>query len=250
MNNSSRLLLSLSPSMRDGLESLAQAEGKSVDHLLVIAIAEKLARSEHAAWLAEQSWLETALTTREKLSATLKEIDTDFAVVRQPIKALGEAPVVLPEDATLQLLNADEERERKRLADLFDGTPVPIAVLSGPEYVYEMVNDAYRVFLGGERDLIGRRVLDCLPELAGTPWMDNLDRVYRTGEPYVEHGARLTLAPYMGRPAEDKFVDYVYKPRRGADGAVNGLIAIGVETSLVKEVFQSTDGAAFLLDDK
>ena len=43
-NNSSNLLQSLAPSLRERLESLAQAEGTSTDQLLVLAIAEKLAR--------------------------------------------------------------------------------------------------------------------------------------------------------------------------------------------------------------
>jgi diguanylate cyclase (GGDEF)-like protein/PAS domain S-box-containing protein len=139
------------------------------------------------------------------------------------------------------------ERERLKLNELFDQASVFIAVLAGPEHVFEMVNPAYRKLLGN-RELIGQRVVDCVPEVAGTAWIDLLDHVYQTGEPTSAQGARLSLAPSEGQPLEDKFVDYVYQPRRGFDGAISGIIALGVDTSLAAEVLQSTSDGIVMLD--
>lgn len=54
MNKAQSLLHGLTPSLCESLESLSLAEGIAVDALLVVAIAEKIARSEHSAWLGEQ----------------------------------------------------------------------------------------------------------------------------------------------------------------------------------------------------
>jgi PAS domain-containing protein len=250
-NNSSNLLQSLAPSLRERLESLAQAEGTSTDQLLVLAIAEKLARTEHAAWLAQRAWMETAVSDRGTIRERLQRRDAESLAGDHPGSSSGadDPTAPLPDAASLQILHTGEERERAKLAELFDGAPVFIAVLSGPEHVFEMVNQSYRELLGN-RELIGRRVVDCVPEVAGTVWIDLLDHVYRTGEPRFDRGARLSLAPAAGAPLEDKYVDYAYKPRREADGTISGIIAIGVDTSLVQEVLQSTGGASFLLGDK
>lgn len=126
----------------------------------------------------------------------------------------------------------EEEVERRRLAEIFEGAPVFLAILSGPDHIFEEVNLSYRELIG-HRDLIGKRLVDGLPEIAGTVWMDRLDHVYRTGEPLVQRGAPVLLARAKGQPLEEKYVDYAYKPRRGEDGFISGIIVLGVDTSLV-----------------
>lgn len=145
------------------------------------------------------------------------------------------------------LLREEVERERTRLVQLFEQAPVFLAILAGPEHVFERVNQEYRKLIGN-RELIGRRVVDCVPEVAGTGWIDLLDQVYRTGEPIFAQGARLSLARGEGLPLEDKFVDYIYQPRREPDGSVSGIICFGVDTSLAGEVLESTSDGIVMLD--
>ena len=68
-----------------------------------------------------------------------------------------------------------------------------VAVLKGPEHVYDYVNPAY-LNIAGDRQFIGKPIRDALPELAGQGFFELLDRVYRSGTPQVMHGmpARLT----------------------------------------------------------
>jgi post-segregation antitoxin (ccd killing protein) len=51
--------LRISPTMRRDVEALARAGGLSMNKLISIAIAEKLSRSEHLAWLKKQPALIT-----------------------------------------------------------------------------------------------------------------------------------------------------------------------------------------------
>jgi diguanylate cyclase (GGDEF)-like protein/PAS domain S-box-containing protein len=139
------------------------------------------------------------------------------------------------------------ERERTNLKELFEQATVFIAVLAGPDFVFEMVNQSHSNLLGN-REVIGRRVVDCVPEVAGTEWIDILNHVYRTGETRSAQGARLSLANGEGLPLEDKFVDYVYQARRDLDGSISGINIIGVDTSLAGEVLQSTSDGIVMLD--
>jgi PAS domain-containing protein len=54
--------------------------------------------------------------------------------------------------------------ELERLRAMFEQAPGMLVMVSGPEHVYELANAAYRKFLG-RSDLIGRRVIDAVPEL-------------------------------------------------------------------------------------
>jgi diguanylate cyclase (GGDEF)-like protein/PAS domain S-box-containing protein len=146
-----------------------------------------------------------------------------------------------------QLLREREERERTNLAELFDQAPVLLSVLKGPDHVFEMVNQAYRNLLG-HRELIGLRVADALPEVAGTSWIAILDEVYQTGESRFVEDARILLERGEGQPLETRYVSYTYKPQRALDGSVCGVIAIGIDTSLTGEVLRSTSDGIFLLD--
>ena len=67
---------------------------------------------------------------------------------------------------------------------IFDQAPSFMAILTGPEHEFRIVNDAY-MQLVGQRDLIGRTVRDAVPEVEGQGFFELLDQVYRTGEPIM-----------------------------------------------------------------
>ncbi len=55
------------------------------------------------------------------------------------------------------------ERERERLADLFQQAPAFFCVLRGPEHLFEMVNPLYQDLMG-QRSLVGKTVREAVPE--------------------------------------------------------------------------------------
>ena len=124
--------------------------------------------------------------------------------------------------------------ERARLITLFEQSPSFIAVVHGPEHVFEAANGAY-LSLVGRRDIIGKPVLDALPEIADQGFKQLLDRVYSTGIPYVGREVRVELARVEGQPAEERYVDFVYNPIIESDGRISGVFVHGVDiTSQVR----------------
>jgi PAS domain S-box-containing protein len=126
-----------------------------------------------------------------------------------------------------QLLQ-EVEAERRRLAEVLDLSPAYTAVLTGPGHVFERVNGRYYQ-LGGERDLIGKPAREALPEVEGQGFFELLDRVYRTGEPFVGTDKRVMLRRDPRGPLEARYVDFVYLPLRDANGAVSGIVSHGVD---------------------
>ena len=103
------------------------------------------------------------------------------------------------------------EVERSRLATVFAETPSMLAIVRGPEYVLELANAAY-LALTGHRDVLGKPLLEAVPELRGQGFERLLDAVVATGEPYVGREVPTWLSPAPGAPLEERFFDFVYLP--------------------------------------
>ncbi|SEB52156.1 PAS domain-containing protein [Terriglobus roseus] len=222
MDKTLALLQSLAPSLCESLESLSRAEGSSIDELLVMAVAEKVARSEHSVWLTERRSMASPITASPEDAP-------------RPDRRKNSVSLPKRDNCASESSKKMEDPERQRLADLFESAPVFLAILHGPDHVFELVNQAYRELLGN-RALIGKRVVDGVPELAGTPCMERLDRVYVSGEPLVERGTRFSFVPTPGQSPADKYIDYAYRPRRASDGSITGILVLGVDTSLIHQL--------------
>jgi signal transduction histidine kinase len=121
-------------------------------------------------------------------------------------------------------------RERARLHELFAQAPAIIAVLRGPDHVYESANALY-LRVAGDRDILGKPIREALPELAGQGIYELLDQVYTTGRPYVGDGLLVRLASGPDGALEDRFFNFVYHPIRDPDGAVSSIFVHGVDVT-------------------
>ena len=120
------------------------------------------------------------------------------------------------------------ELERGRLAEVFRLAPAFIAVLRGPEHVFELVNPAYESMVGN-RSLIGRAAREAIPEIEGQGFFELLDRVYTTGEPFLANEAPVRLV-IDGRE-EQLYLNFVYQALRNADGRIDGIFAHGFDVT-------------------
>lgn len=120
------------------------------------------------------------------------------------------------------------QSERQRLFSAFQQAPAFFALLKGPDHVFELVNPMYLRLIGG-RDVLGKPVRRAMPEIVDQGYVDLLDRVFRTGEPFVGQGLRFTLEETDGLPSQDRCVDFVYQPLRESDGSISGILVFGVD---------------------
>jgi len=116
--------------------------------------------------------------------------------------------------------------ERSRLEYVFQHAPAFLAVLRGPRHVFEIANEAYYRLVGA-RELLGKPVLDALPEVRGQGFDALLDGVLQTGQPFIGSEIPLRVARTAGAEAEEVFVDFAYLPLVEADGTRTGVIAHG-----------------------
>ncbi|MDP9349001.1 MAG: PAS domain-containing protein, partial [Gemmatimonadota bacterium] len=133
--------------------------------------------------------------------------------------------------------------ERSRLQTVFRQAPAFIVTLRGPDHVFEMANPPYYQLVG-HRDILGRPVREALPEVVEQGFVDLLDQVYRTGEPFVGNEVLVRLQRGAKGPLEERFVNFVYQPLEEAGGSVSGILAHGVDvTDLVNARRQAEEQA-------
>ena len=130
-----------------------------------------------------------------------------------------------------QQQRAAAEFERNQLRDLFKQAPAAISILTGPEHRWSFANSALCELVGRTSEqLLGRTILESLPELAEQGFSELLDQVYRTGVPFVGKNVRGLVSRGAGALTEI-YIDFIYQPVRNIDGQVEGIMALAVDVT-------------------
>jgi len=135
--------------------------------------------------------------------------------------------------------------ERARLREMFAHVPASIALLTGPDHVFAFANAPYER-LAGRGALAGRAARDVFPDLAGQGFVERLDHVSRTGEPFVatEQGVRTA----RDGAVEETFWTVAYQPLRAAADAPEGILVHAVEVTAQVRARRHADELAMARD--
>jgi len=126
-------------------------------------------------------------------------------------------------------VRAVERGAAARMAAIFRQVPAAIAILRGPDHVYELVNDSYAALIG-QREVLGQPIRSALPELEGQGIFELLDGVRASATPYVGRSVRSDLVRGDG-VLEECFVDFVYQPLLDEAGAVEAIAVVAFEVT-------------------
>ena len=167
-----------------------------------------------------------------------------FTVTYAPLRDEGGTVcgvLVTAEETTPRVLMERENRallEATRFADeqlrqMFEQAPNFMMVLKGPNHVCEIANAAGRQLVGG-RDVVGKSILQALPEVAAQGLIKLLDGVYQSGETFVAANRLVSFvvpdAPLTSSPV-DRYLDFVYQPIKDAQGQVSGVFVSGSDVT-------------------
>src|SRR5690606_21380771 len=101
-----------------------------------------------------------------------------------------------------------------------------IAVMTGPEHRFDLVNEAY-LRIVGQREVLGKTAVEALPEIQGQQFLTLLDQVYASGEPYIGRGIPVAVQRHANTMLETLYMDFVFQPILEADGTVSGIFCQG-----------------------
>jgi signal transduction histidine kinase len=108
--------------------------------------------------------------------------------------------------------------------------PAAICILDGPDLVYELVNPDYRQLFPG-RQLLGRRIVEALPEIADHAVYATFRHVYQTGITHAEHGLLIPLARPEDGTMEDRYFNYIQQARYNEAGNIDGVLVFAFEVT-------------------
>lgn len=179
-----------------------------------------------------------------ELVALRRQVADADVPLAAPLGALGVD--VLRRARHVQADNQRLATERDQLVELFDQTPGFMAVLRGPEHVFDLANAAYARLIGQNRPLIGLPVEAALPEVAEQGFVDLLDRVYRTGQRHEGRNTEVALRRGHGGGLERLYVDFVFQPVRDARGETVGILIQGHE---VTDAVRAAERQRLMIDE-
>ncbi len=133
-------------------------------------------------------------------------------------------------DNTPQSQRISSDGDIRLLVALFEQAPGWVAFLRGRECVFELANAAYYQLVG-HRDIVGKTLLDALPEVTGQGYLELLQSVFDSGVPFVGRGMKADIQREPGAPLTEAFFDLVYQPIRGSDGRITGVLAMGQDVT-------------------
>eukprot|EP01133_Synstelium_polycarpum_P017208 gene17208-20509_t len=162
------------------------------------------------------------LTARMEEGRQLKLATAELGELNASLQAEGEA---------VRAANRRLGEERALLRALFQQAPSFMAMLRGPQHVFELANEHYlRLVDRPELELLGKPVAVALPEVKAQGFIDLLDEVYRTGVAYEGRQVKVDLQTADGRTGERQ-VDFVYQPIKDDEGEVTGILVEGIDVT-------------------
>lgn len=166
-----------------------------------------------------------------------KVVETHFSFGYTPVhdeqdRVVGMFCTAL--EITAEVLRGKQRgRELDRMRDLLESAPSFMAVLKGPEHVFEITNTAY-LRLIGHRNVIGKTIREALPDIEGQGFYELLDRVFTTGEPFVGRSVEIELQHAPGAIIEKGYLNFLYQPIRDEDGHITGVFVEGNDVTDLK----------------
>lgn len=124
---------------------------------------------------------------------------------------------------------SDLSTDRVRfLRQLFDDAPGLVVLTRGPKHVHEYMNKAATRSSGFRPDLIGRTLRESRPELIDQGYEALYDGVYRTGQSFVAHDARIVRTTADGS-RDERVLRFSLTPWRDDDGQISGVLVNAID---------------------
>ncbi|HET6960280.1 MAG TPA: ATP-binding protein [Vicinamibacterales bacterium] len=122
-------------------------------------------------------------------------------------------------------LRAVMENERN---NLLEQAPVATALVTGADHVFQIANPLFEQLVG-RTQMVGKTVVEAFPELNDTPFPGLLDRVYRSGKPFVTNEMLIPLDRDGSGRVEECYFKFNVEPMRNASGDVYAMMAVAVD---------------------
>ncbi|MDB5135570.1 MAG: hypothetical protein JWP37_2173 [Mucilaginibacter sp.] len=142
----------------------------------------------------------------------------------------------------VEIERAVSQQARDRLTRFFMQAPAGICILDGPELVFELINPLYQQLFPG-RELLGKPLLEAVPEVKGAPIWEVLQGVLATGKTFEGSEMIIPLARTDNGPVEDRYFNFIYQARLNEAGRVDGILVFVFEVTEIVNIKRTLEAS-------
>ncbi len=143
----------------------------------------------------------------------------------RPLYMTGACIDITEQQKVIQALKDSESQFRS----LIEEAPVATCLFVGKDMNIEVANDLMIKYWGKGKSVIGKPLIEAVPELKDQVFPRILQEVYNSGQTYVAKASPALLV-IDGVPGTYYF-DFTYKPLRNAKGDVYGIMDMAVDVT-------------------
>ena len=171
-------------------------------------------------------WYDNTIHWVKILGQYLFDADT------KPMSITGIVLDITEQVTKKEALREAEDRLRfseERFRNMILQAPVAIGMLDGRRLVIETANNSMLEIWGKDESIIGKPMIQVLPELVGQRVIGAMQDVYDSG--IAQYGSEILTRLQQGDQLEDAYFNFVYAPLRDDSKRVNGVAVIAVNVT-------------------
>jgi len=169
--------------------------------------------------------------------------DYYFNFVYDPVRDKnGEitAIMVVANEITTQVKSRHAFMEsEERFRNLVLDNPMPTGLYETEDIIIKIANNEMLKLWDKDKSVIGKPMIDAIPELKGQPFIDILKEVFRTGVPY--HADQQMAELVVNGALQQFWFNFTYKPLRNADGKVYAILHAAIDVTKQVQLQQQKD---------
>ncbi|HEY0040500.1 MAG TPA: PAS domain-containing protein, partial [Flavisolibacter sp.] len=121
-------------------------------------------------------------------------------------------------------------KQEQKFRNVVEQAADPILILKGEDMVLEVANKALLDLWKTDETAIGKTFLEILPEMKGQGFLELLQQVYNTGEPF--QGSEVpAVFDEEGEKKRTVYFNFTYQPYREADGTISGVLVLASDVT-------------------
>ncbi|HZF63793.1 MAG TPA: PAS domain-containing protein, partial [Chitinophagaceae bacterium] len=116
-------------------------------------------------------------------------------------------------------------QQEQKFRNVVEQAADPIVIFKGEDMVLEVANKALFELWKTDESAIGKAFLEILPEMQDQGFLELLQQVYRTGEPFQGFEVPAVFDD-EGGTKRTVYFNFIYQPYREADGTITGVLVL------------------------
>ena len=138
-----------------------------------------------------------------------------------------------------------------RYASMIYSSPFMIAILEGEDLIIKNANDAILATWGKGKEIIGKSLLDAIPQSIDKGSYKNIKTVFETGEPY--YGYEVPIETMQDDKKATAYYTFIYQAQKDVEGKIQGVAILAHEVTsqaaLNRKIKESEEQFSTLADN-